>query len=189
MADHEDKQDETLYEGKFLTYRKTDQGWEYVTRTNAKGCVAILAVTDDKRVILTEQFRPPVGRKVIELPAGLAGDIPLQEDEPLLSAAKRELKEETGYIAKNWTMLLEGTSSAGMTDEYSSIFYATGLTKMGEGGGVGSEDIRVHYVSQMDVPKWCRDRQAEGMHVDFKIFAALYLARSLNHTTESRLWY
>ncbi len=109
--------DEVVHAGKFLSYRRTDRGWEYVTRSNAKGCVAILAVTDDRRVILTEQYRPPVGRQVIELPAGLSGDIPLQEDEPLLVAAKRELKEETGYEAKNWTVLFEGTSSAGMTDE------------------------------------------------------------------------
>jgi ADP-ribose pyrophosphatase len=181
--------DETIHAGRFLTYRRTSRGWEYVTRSNARGCVAILAVTDDRRVILTEQFRPPVGRRVIELPAGLAGDIPLQEDEPLLVAAKRELKEETGYEAKHWTTLLEGTSSAGMTDELVTIFYATGLTKMTEGGGVHGEDIRVHYVHQSDVPKWCRDRQAEGLRVDFKVFAALHLARSVSQTTEPRLWY
>ena len=181
--------DEVSHHGKFLTFVRTAKGWEYVTRTNAKGCVAILAMTDDKRVILTEQYRPPVGRQVIELPAGLAGDIPLQEDEPLLVAAKRELKEETGYEAKNWTMLLEGTSSAGMTDEMVSIFYATGLTKMTEGGGVDGENIKVHYVHQSDVAKWCRDRQAEGMRVDFKIFAALQLARAVSQATESRLWY
>lgn len=181
--------EETIYEGKFLSYRKTAHGWEYVTRSNAKGCVAILAMTDDKRVILTEQFRPPARRSVIELPAGLAGDIPLQEEEPLLTAAKRELKEETGYEAKNWTLLGEGASSAGLTDEFVSLFYATGLIKMSEGGGVGGEDIQVHYVHQMDVPKWCRDRQAEGKWVDFKIFSALYLARSVNQSTESRLWY
>ncbi|MDF1659166.1 MAG: NUDIX hydrolase [Verrucomicrobiales bacterium] len=181
--------DDTIHEGKFLTYRKTEAGWEYVTRTNAKGCVAILAVTDDKRVVLVEQFRPPVGRRVIELPAGLAGDIPLQEDEPLLTAAKRELKEETGYVAKNWTKLSEGVSSAGMTDEFVTMFFATGLTKMTDGGGVGNEEIRVHYVHQSDVTKWCRDRQSEGMMVDFKIFAALHLSKSLNQSTESRLWY
>ena len=181
--------DETVHEGRFLTYRRTARGWEYVTRSNAKGCVAILAVTDDRRVILTEQFRPPVGRRVIELPAGLAGDIPLQEDEPLLVAAKRELMEETGYEARNWTTLLEGTSSAGMTDEIVTIFYATGLTKMTEGGGVHGEDIRVHYVHQSDVGKWCRDRQSEGMRVDFKIFAALQLARAVSQSSEPRLWY
>ena len=151
--------------------------------------MAILAITDDKQVVLTEQYRPPVGRNVIELPAGLAGDIPLQEEEPLVTAAKRELKEETGYEAKNWTMLSEGTSSAGLTDEFVTMFYATGLTRMTQGGGVGGENIKVHFVHQADVTKWCRDRQSEGNYVDFKIFAALHLAKSLTQSTESRLWY
>jgi ADP-ribose pyrophosphatase len=170
---------ETLHQGRFLSYCRTQRGWEYVTRSNAKGCVAILAMTDDHRVVLTEQFRPPTGRRVIELPAGLAGDIPLQEDEPLLSAAKRELKEETGYEAKRWISLGEGPSSAGLTDEFITLFYATGLVRMTDGGGVGGEEIRVHFVHRSDVPRWCRDRRAEGMQVDFKIFAALYLAKNL----------
>jgi ADP-ribose pyrophosphatase len=184
-----EESDESIHEGRFLSYRRTSDGWEYVARANAKGCVAVLAVTDDKRVILTEQHRPPLRRQVIELPAGLAGDIPLQEDEPLLVAAKRELKEETGYVAKHWTVLFEGTSSAGLTDEMVTLFYATGLTKMTEGGGVGGESIWVHYVHQGDVVQWCRDRQAEGVRVDFKVFAALHLARSVDQSTEPRLWH
>ena len=183
------EESEEIYRGKFLTFRKTSANWEYVTRSKAKGVVAILAITDDKQVVLTEQYRPPVGRNVIELPAGLAGDIPLQEEEPLVTAAKRELKEETGYEAKNWTMLSEGTSSAGLTDEFVTMFYATGLTRMTQGGGVGGENIKVHFVHQADVTKWCRDRQSEGRYVDFKIFAALHLAKSLTQSTESRLWY
>lgn len=183
------EESEEIYRGKFLTYRKTSANWEYVTRSKAKGVVAILAITDDKQVVLTEQYRPPVGRNVIELPAGLAGDIPLQEEEPLVTAAKRELKEETGYEAKNWTILSEGTSSAGLTDEFVTMFYATGLTRMTQGGGVGGEKIKVHFVHQADVTKWCRDCQSEGKYVDFKIFAALHLAKSLTQSTESRLWY
>lgn len=184
-----DESDESVHEGRFLSYLKTPDGWEYVSRSNAKGCVAILAVTDDGKVVLTEQYRPPVDRKVIELPAGLAGDIPLQEDEPLLSAAKRELSEETGYVAKNWSLLGEGTSSAGLTDEVVSLFHATGLTRMGEGGGTGSEDIRVHFVERGDVGRWCRERQSEGLMVDFKIFAALQLAGTTRQSKETRLWY
>ncbi len=76
-----------------------------------------------------------------------------------------------------------------MTDEFVTMFYATGLTKMTDGGGVGGEDIRVHYVHQSDVTKWCRDRQSEGLMVDFKIFAALHLSKSLAQSAESRLWY
>jgi len=183
-------EDETVrHAGRFLELRETAHGWEYVARNNARGCVAILAVTDDKQAVLTEQYRPPVNRKVIELPAGLSGDIPLQEEEPLVVAAKRELKEETGYVAKHWTMLTEGPSSAGLSTEFISIFYATGLTRMTEGGGTGNEDIRVHHVNLADVPAWCEDRRAEGLMVDFKIFAALYLARSRDQATQPRLWY
>ncbi len=175
--------------GRYLEYRETDKGWEYVVRPNAKGCVAILAITDDRRVVLTEQYRPPVAKNVIELPAGLAGDIPLQEDEPLETAARRELKEETGYEAKSWVRLTEGPSSAGLTTETNTIFQATELTKMTEGGGTASEDIRVHLVDLGDIPTWCADRQAEGKMVDFKIFAALYLSRQLSGDSGGRLWY
>lgn len=180
---------ETLHEGRFLALKRTSSGWEYASRTQAKGCVAILAVTEDRRVVLTEQFRPPVGRAVIELPAGLAGDIPLQEDEPLLVAARRELKEETGYEARHWVSLLEGCSSAGLTDELNTIFYATGLVRVTEGGGVGGESIRVHHVHENDLVKWCRERQDEGVGVDFKIFAALHLSKNVEISRSSRLWY
>ena len=58
-----DEASETVHQGKFLSYERTESGWEYVTRTNAKGCIAILAETDDKRVVLVEQFRPTSGEK------------------------------------------------------------------------------------------------------------------------------
>lgn len=176
------------YRGQHLEFRETEHGWEYVVRPNAKGCVAILAVTDDKKIVLTEQFRPPVDCRVIELPAGLCGDIPLQEDEPLETAARRELKEETGYEAKVWRKLFEGPSSAGMSNEFITIFQASKLTRMTEGGGDSSEDIKVHIIDLADLSSWCADRQSEGMMVDFKIFAALQLMNS-GSSNESRLWY
>ena len=177
-----------LQGGKFLEFYETG-GWEFVQRRKVKGTVAVVAVTDDKKLILVEQYRPPVGKFVIELPAGLAGDIPYQEDEPLVSAARRELKEETGYEAKHWTSLAEGPSSAGLTSEVISFFYATGLTKTGQGGGDHHEEIRVHYVHLPDVLQWCRDRERERKLVDFKIYAGLYLARAQASLSEARLWY
>ncbi|MCB1236424.1 MAG: NUDIX hydrolase [Verrucomicrobiae bacterium] len=179
---------DTLHQGKHL-HLHSRKGWEFVVRPNAKGVVAVLAVTDDRFVVLTEQFRPPVGRKVIELPAGLAGDLPTQEDEPLVTAAKRELLEETGYEAKNWTRLTEGPSSAGLTSEVITFFHATGLTRIGDGGGVRGEDIKVHFIPIADVKNWCEKRERDGVLTDFKIYAALYLARSLTQLTEARLWY
>jgi len=190
MSDRErdEAEPETVHAGKHLRFLNR-AGWEYVQREKAKGVVAVLAMTDDNKVVLCEQFRPPVQKRVIEIPAGLAGDIPYQEDEPLVTAAKRELKEETGYVAERWTKLTEGPSSAGLTNEMITFFYATGMTRINEGGGDHTEDIKVHFVDRGDVIDWCQRREAEGLLVDFKIYAALYLARAQSGLTEARLWY
>ncbi len=179
---------ETLAEGRHLTLRKR-KNWEYVERNKAKGVVAVVAITDDKKLILVEQKRPPVDRHVIELPAGLAGDIPYQEDEPLAAAAARELFEETGYRAAEMRLLGSGPSSAGMSNEVITFFHARGLTKTGEGGGDWSESIRVHYVDTREVRDWCKDRAAEGKMIDFKIYAGLYMVSHESHKAQPRLWY
>lgn len=179
------------YSGRYLNYHVTAQGWEYVTRSNCRGSVAIMAFTEDKRLVLNEQFRPPVGKRVIELPAGLAGDLPYNANEPLESAARREFEEETGYIAKKWLRLFDGPTSAGMTDEFVTLFHATGLTKVSEGGGSHGENILVHTVLLEELLPWCSERQKEGKLIDLKIFAALHL---LNHSggasgQQGRFWY
>jgi ADP-ribose pyrophosphatase len=148
-------------------------GWEYATRNIARPAVGIVAVTDAGDVVLVEQHRPPVGRKVIELPAGLSGDIVGQEDEALLEAAKRELLEETGYVAERWTELLAGYSSPGLTDESITLFLAEGLQQAGPGGGDPSESITVHEVPLDDVLAWLNSKSAVA---DLKLLAGLFAA-------------
>jgi len=97
-----------------LVHRGT---WEYVQRKRSSGVVAVAAVTPAGEVVLVEQFRPAVGKSVIELPAGLAGDAEAFSGEALETAARRELEEETGYRAAEWRFLVSGYSSAGLTDE------------------------------------------------------------------------
>ena len=87
-----------IMEGKFIRYLKKD-GWEYVERPNCSGVVIILAVTDDNTLLFTEQYRIPLGKPVIEFPAGLVGDTE-DRHETLEVAALRELLEETGYQAE-----------------------------------------------------------------------------------------
>ncbi|HVV52524.1 MAG TPA: NUDIX hydrolase, partial [Polyangia bacterium] len=86
-----------LARGRYLTF-VDDGGWEYVVRANVTGVVVIVAVTDDQKLLLVEQWRPAVHNRVIELPAGLVGDV--DPDETLATAAGRELVEETGFSAR-----------------------------------------------------------------------------------------
>lgn len=166
---------ETLGSGKFLRLVR-DGRWEFVQRTNTSGVVAIVAVTDDGAIVLTEQYRSAVQCPVVELPAGLAGDIPGEENEVLLVAAERELLEETGYQAGKWTLLVHGPPSAGMSDECVALFLAERLTKVSDGGGDDSEQITVHVVPLQDAPAWLRQIEATGRLVDPKVFAGLYFA-------------
>lgn len=165
----------TLYSGKHLQLLARG-GWEYATRAVASGAVGIVAITPDDRVLLVEQFRPPVGRAVIEVPAGLVGDLPELAGEPLLVAAKRELLEETGYESQEWTELATGYSSPGLTDESIALFLADNVQRTGVGGGDESEDITVHEVPLDQADQWIAGRLAEGVGADLKLLAALYLA-------------
>jgi ADP-ribose pyrophosphatase len=166
---------EILAEGKFL--RLVKQGsWEFAERNNASGAVVIVAITSQGKLLLTEQYRVPVQAAVIELPAGLVGDIPGEEDEAWATAAQRELLEETGYMAKKIKHLTGGPISAGFGNETLSMFLAQGIEKIEKGGGVEGEDIRVHEVALKSVPAWLRKKQREGLLVDPKVFAGLYFA-------------
>jgi ADP-ribose pyrophosphatase len=160
------------YEGRYLAIRERD-GWEYASRTNARGVAVIVPVTEDGRLLLVEQFRIPVQARVLELPAGLVGD-GNDAGESMLIAAHRELEEETGFQATRMELLMECPSSAGMSDELVTFYIAEGLQRVGPGGGDESEDIEVHAVSLNDVDDWLFERAASGLRLDPKIFAALY---------------
>ncbi len=165
----------TIAEGKRVRLvRRGD--WEYVTRKKLSGIVAIVAVTDDGKLVLVEQFRPPVGKAVIELPAGLAGDESGHEQEDLAAAARRELLEETGYEAAEMSVLAEGVPSAGITDEVMTLFRATGLKKTGKGEGDGSEQITLHEVAVDRVPEWLEGQRKAGRLVDLKVYSGLFFA-------------
>jgi ADP-ribose pyrophosphatase len=161
------------WEGKFLRVIKCGR-WEYAERLGTSGAVAIVAVTDDAKLLLTEQYRIPVGCRVIELPAGLAGDVPGQASEAFAEAARRELLEETGYEAQEMTCLASGPPSAGLASEMVTLFRASGLRRVASGGGDADEAIQVHEVPLANVGQWLQDRMAQGALVDPKVYAGLY---------------
>lgn len=166
---------ETLFETRWLGLYRIGH-WDFVRRPNADACVGILPVTNDNEIVLIEQFRVPLQRRVIEIPAGLVGDEAEFHGEALAEAAGRELLEETGYHAENIEPLLVSPTSAGMTSEYTHLFLATGLEKRGAGGGVDCEDIQIHQIPLGQLRAWLREKEADGMVLDFKIHAALWAA-------------
>jgi ADP-ribose pyrophosphatase len=167
---------EVVADGKHIALVRRG-GWEFAKRKGISGIVGIVAVTDDGKLVLVEQERPPVAARVIELPAGLAGDAEGHEGEDLEVAARRELLEETGYAARTMQRVAAGAASAGMTDELITLFRATGLTKVGPGGGDGAEQITVHEIALEQVERWLAARERDRLLIDLKVYAGLYFAR------------
>ena len=164
---------EVLWRGRFLRIMKSGR-WEYADRVGSTGAVVIAGLTVEGKLVLIEQFRIPVNQRVIELPAGIAGDIPGQEGEELATAARRELLEETGYEAAEMALLFAGPPSAGLASEVVTFFKATGLKKVAKGGGEGYEDITVHEIPLGETDAWLRRKSAEGLLVDPKVYTGLY---------------
>ena len=112
---------EILAEGKFIRMLRED-GWEYVNRCNCSGIVIILALTDDQKVIFVEQYRLPVRGQVIEFPAGLMNDGSARHHESVAAAAKRELLEETGYLARKIVKVMRGPAGSGFKETSTPAF-------------------------------------------------------------------
>ena len=160
---------ETAWQGKYI--KVTKQGrWEFVSRTRGVSAAVILAI-DSGHVILVEQFRVPLGKRCLELPAGLVGVE--QEGEGIHEAAIRELEEETGYRAERMVDLGRFHASPGMSSEGFNLLRAEGLTKVGEGGGVETEDIVVHRVALEAVAAFVKAKRAEGLAMDVKLLLLL----------------
>lgn len=166
---------ETLFETRWLGLYRIGH-WDFVRRPQADTCVGVLAVTPAAELVLIEQFRIPIQRRVIEIPAGIVGDEEEHRGESLAETARRELLEETGYRAATMTPLIATPTSAGMTSEFIHLFQADGLTREHAGGGIGGEDIVVHHVPLAGLRGWLAEREAAGLVIDFKIHAALWLA-------------
>ena len=165
----QDAPEEVVWQGRFIA-AKTRGRWEYVSRARGISAAVIIAI-DDGYVLLVEQYRVPLGRPCIELPAGLIGDE--TEGEAPEIAAARELEEETGYRPARMTDLGYYYSSPGMVTEGFTLLRAEGLTKVSEGGGVEGENILVHRVKLTEVPAFIAAKRAEGLAIDVRMLLLL----------------
>ncbi|MBI5972541.1 ADP-ribose diphosphatase [Staphylococcus caledonicus] len=109
------------------------------------GAVAVCAITPENEVLLVKQYRKPVEKPLLELPAGK-----LEEDEEREEAAKRELEEETGYIAKDLELITNMYGSPGFSNEKLTIYFADQLSE----GTLNLDDdefVELHKVPVKDI--------------------------------------
>jgi ADP-ribose pyrophosphatase len=157
--------------GQFVLAKRRGR-WEYAGRARNIRAAVILAL-DAGHVLLIEQYRVPLGKVCLELPAGLIGDHEGGEDEDDLTSARRELEEETGYQAAHWENLGEFYSSPGMLTESFTLVKATGLTRVGDGGGTEHEDIVVHRVPLERISETVAGHRTKGHGIDVRILLLL----------------
>ncbi len=170
----------TVWKGNFMsavviTYRDAKgvvRTWEALERVGIGGIVVMVAVTPDSKVILEKQFRPPMGRDVIELPAGL-----VDSGESMEAAANRELIEETGWSAGRIEFLAEGPISTGASTEALRAYLCQDLVHVGKNGGDDNEIIEVMEVPIDNAQEYLRNAQKQGLLVDLKVFGLIELAR------------
>ena len=156
-------------------------GWEFAERVRISGIVCIVALTSDRRLLLVEQSRVPVGCRVIELPAGLAGDSPENQGEGLENAAIRELLEETGYCAKSMSRLFGGPISPGMTNEQITFFLAKDCVLAESRCGDTTKEIVVHAVPLPAVEAWLGEQASLGRAIDVEVMpGCMWLVPSLH---------
>lgn len=134
-----------------------------------RGAVAIIAMTDDGKLVLVRQYRTALEQVTLEIPAGK-----LESGEDPALAAPRELLEETGYQAKQWGYLGPFAPAAGYSDEILHLYVATGLTFAGANPD-DDEFINVDLVSLDEMV----DRVLDGRVCDSKTMTAVLLCKEI----------
>lgn len=160
-----------VYQGSFLRILEDavrlpdgrEASREYVKHP---GATAVVAITDDGRIVMVRQYRYPVGKVTLEIPAGK-----LDTGEEALACAKRELKEETGYVAERWTKLTSLLTTPGFTDEVIHLYKAE---KMRFDEACPDEDEFIH--AELYTPEELRRMIEDETIVDAKTIVALLMA-------------
>ena len=172
------------YKGKFvevieqsvLTENGKKMVWEIVKKKSYKRIVFIFALTKKKEVILEKIYRIPLEHFIIELPAGLSD----KKGETEKEAAKRELLEETGYLAKKVIPVFEFALDPGTLSNRAILFFAPDVEYMGRENTDDSEEIEVLKVPLGKLNKLVGKQDKSllrGCPVDIKIFGAFYILK------------
>ena len=166
MSGETDAPAETMWQGKYIRAMKRGR-WEYVSRVGDVRAVVILAEFEGK-MILIDQPRVELGRRCLELPAGLVGDE--NPNATVEETAVKELEEETGFTAGRIERLGDFYASPGMLSEGFTLVCAHDVRPT---GGGHEEDIVVHLVARADIAAFIEYKRAEGFAIDVKLLLFL----------------
>lgn len=165
---------EEIYDGAIMKVVRdkvtVPSGYSYREVIEHNGAVCMIALTDDNKLVMEKQFRYVIGRPVLEIPAGKIDE---GETDPV-NAAIRELKEETGYVAKNIKYLGKLSPSVAYTKELVYVYAMTGLTATGETELDPDEELDVLLMDFDEV----YDMAAHGDLLDVKTIAAVFMAKA-----------
>ncbi len=167
-----------IFQGKFITVFDTcfldkdggEQHWEWIRK---KDVAAVLPITPEGKIVLIKNFRVPLQKYVIEMPAGM-----IDSDESIEETARRELFEETGYEAAVYSALPASPYASGVSNTALSLFVATGCVRKVGRVGDGTEDITVLETTPAEMLKWYLNPEPDTFF-NVRIFAAYYLAQQL----------
>lgn len=149
----------------------------------------VVPVTNEGKIVFISQFRATVGAvlageeekinesgyQVIEFPAGVVDE----EGKNVLSIAAKELQEEAGFSAKSWTILNEGTVSAGMSFEYATEFLARLLERVPRGETEEEKGITVYEIPLSGALKWLEEKRKEGFVLDSRVKPLTFMVQVL----------
>lgn len=142
------------------------------------GAVVIVAALPDGRYLIEYQYRHPVGRAMLEFPAGK-----IDSGEPSWSSAQRELREETGFVARQWALAGVMHNCIGYSDEHIDIWFARDLQFVGQALDAG-EALRLYAASLPDLLQ----RTQRGELTDAKTLTALLWLQQAEQGTWPLLW-
>lgn len=185
MAEHDftTVSSETIHVGKIFALRADEvvmPGGKTARREIVEhyGAVAIVAMDESNNVALVYQYRPAVGERLWELPAGL---LDIGGEAPPLSAA-RELEEEAGLTARDWSVLVDVASAPGFSDECVRVYLATGLTDVGRPEAHDEEaDLRLEWFPLADAVQMV----LSGEIVNSLAVAGILAARTIDRDVQS----
>jgi len=179
---------EEIYRGKLITLRiltlpQPSGGtsrFEIVDHPDAVAIVALRYNASDgpnaePQTVLVHQYRPAIGKKTWEIPAGM---VELNEREAPQVTAARELREETGYLANRWQRLIREYTSPGFSNEAITIYLATEVYPDGPAADVPddpTEIAQVRWLPLSEAVTLCRNGEIE----DGKTILGLYLVQNM----------